>query len=210
MESRRTEPRRLRFSDVPTTALKAAVYGYGLWGTAGVLMGAISIFNLIVKTYALGLRPMIADIVTAYRWTFHIVILDPLWKALHVSVPAWFNDVVVVWCAGAAVAYRTVSAVLRTGASSPAALGEWEHRLRRLGKRASSALVGVLSLLFWPVLWVRFAYSKPLSFLRAGLFFRWPEYRLSYRRMWLLQLTTIGVLVVLLLVTSAGLPPPAG
>src|SRR5450631_4203992 len=64
----------------PKATLAAFRIGYGLWGTFGVVIGAVSLFNLMAKSYNLRLRPVVRDIINTYRWTFHTVFLDPMWR----------------------------------------------------------------------------------------------------------------------------------
>jgi hypothetical protein len=189
--------------------------GFGLWGTFGVLFGAISIFNLIVKTYRLGLSSIVKDIVVAYEWTFHRVLLNPIWDVLRISPPRWFNDAVVLWIAAAAIAFRTLIAARRYADihgvhHAELKLGTIEKHLFTMSRKKYVVVVFTASIFAWPLLWLRFAYSKELAlpeyFEGVGLALRYRG--VTYRKVWLVQVFAVATLVALLVFTSAGLPPP--
>jgi hypothetical protein len=201
---------------VAHTFRRGVMAGYGFWGTFGIITGALSIFNLIVLGFQLGLPSVLKALLDAYRYTFHRLFLDPVWDLLKFDVPYWLNDMLVIWIAGAAISLRTLTGVRRHYLShwrwdqgEKADLGLVEQWLFGRSHIVFGLIAAATSFLFWPVLWARFIYSDPLMVAGKQLVtVALPRgSTVTYRKAWLVQVLSILTLVALLLITSAGLPP---
>jgi hypothetical protein len=185
--------------------------GYGLWGTFGIFFGAISIFNLISKAYHLGLAPIIQDLVKTYQWTFHTVLLNPIWQITNFTPPAWLNDSIIIWFSGAAISYRTLLAARNyfysEESSNHVRAGKIEMNLFHMPIWKYYLITAIVSFIMWPVLWVRYLYSEPLQFREEyPMTLAYNVRGMTYRKVWLIQILSIATLIGLLLITSAGLP----
>ena len=197
---------------------------FDLYNGFGIAIGALSVFLLLQKVIHFEINTVLIDLLSAYRWLFHDVLLGFVWRLLSLKLPAWVNDLIVFWCAMSSIALRTLSRARRWSRvhAETVTLGTVEQVVfLRFSAWLFPLVAALASFVFWPLLFARFAYSAPINFMgRSRLFaFRrrslsvgaeYPEHlvRYSYRRIWIRQLLAISLLIVLLVVTNAGLPAP--
>ncbi len=194
---------------------------FGIWGTVGVIIGSISIFNLTIRLFDLGIAVVIKDLLNAYIWVFHDVILGVIWSVFSITAPSWFNDTLVIWGAFTGTSIRTLFAArncveifkhFRQGGTPK--LGSVEKYLFSLPIRDFRVAVTFISILFWPVLCLRYIYaseirvSLPYCSRTMSIALSIPHQTISYRQIFFLQALTITVIVILLIITNAGLPVP--
>lgn len=195
---------------------------FGLWGTFGAVVGAISILNLIVRFFDLGLSIIIADLIAAYFWLFHEVIFGFIWQIIHIDVPPWLTDIFILWSVMASITIRTIFMARNFATQYAINLGDGEKWLFFQSKIKFTASAISLSLLFWPLLFIRFLYSKRIDY--TSPIFNVNKYDISimysaedlekdkfksyltYRNILFQQIIAILGLVILLIVTNAGLP----
>jgi hypothetical protein len=197
---------------------------FGLYNGFGIAIGALSVFLLLQKVVNFETNTVLVDLLSAYRWFFHDVLLGSVWRLLSFKPPAWVNDLIVFWCAMSSIALRTLSRARRWSRihAETVTLGTVEQVIfLRFPAWLFPLFAALASFVFWPLLFARFAYSVPIDFMgRSGFFAsrrrtinvgaEYPGHlvRYSYRRIWIRQLLAISLLIVLLVVTNAGLPTP--
>lgn len=85
--------------------LKVFKEAFGFWGTLGVILGAVAIFNLIVKGFELGLAPIMRDILNVYIYLFH-GLFDWLFHWIGWDVPSWLKDIFSIWLVHLGISIR--------------------------------------------------------------------------------------------------------
>lgn len=186
----------------------------GLWGSFGVVIGAISILNLTIKYFEFGLSAIFDDLVKTYIWVFHDVLWGVIWKLFSLDVPEWVNDIVTLWFVFCGTSIRTLLVARQLTHYFGGQHGDIESYLF-LKPLWLYALISVfLSFLFWPALCVRFVYSKEFCFVvpfrdgTVSLDFDSPNQNVTYRTIWFIQFFTMLGVALIMIVTNAGLPIP--
>ena len=238
------EPFGTRFPQlaIPIHAAKEAL---GIFNTAGISIGALSIFYLFSDLLKLNISAMMQNIGQTYKWLAHELLLDPVLVMLGLQVPSWGKDLLVFWLVMSAVCARTLSRARfycreylpRDLFSLPLVEGECQQNVDapdddttvRLGafEKLFFALPDVLfyvlaflmSVLMWPVFFMRFIYGKrrvnlliPLLGFRTTVAMSFPpelDPHYNYRAIWFTQLFAMSIVIILLFVTNAGLPAPS-
>lgn len=137
--------------------------GFGLWGTIGVFIGAISITNLLLKYFEFGIAIVIQDIIATYIWVFHKVILGFIWRFLDISLSEWANDLIVIWFICVSISVRTLLAMKSNYEQFNGSCGDVERYLYSFTINGYFIFSFLVSLFFWPILFLRYAYNKEIN-----------------------------------------------
>ena len=201
----------------------------GVWGTFGVLIATISIFNLLVRSLDLGLSVVVADIVNTYNWLFHDVIFGVLWQFFSFKIDARTIDLIILWSALSGTCIRTMVTIRSHYHDGVIHTGVIEHYLFTLHFLKFVAIIIILSITLWPILLIRFIYSREMKIFLPSIGRRRlvgysilvrpvkpyilnfdseldPGGFVTYRNIWVTQLLVMALLIFLLVLTNAGLP----
>lgn len=162
---------------------------YSFSGVIGILVGIVSVANLIIRGFDIGVTPVLATLVDAYTWLFHDVIFGFLFGWLHVEVPSWVKDVFAAYLVAQGIWIRAFNhLLLLDGEGLWGFLFSQEHNDWPGYLFKASAMLWPLA----PFIWISegpFSYSSDVA-----------------NPIWLQCGTVVGGVVIFLLM-NAGLPP---
>jgi len=168
---------------------------FGFWGVLGVLIGIISITNLIVGGFQLGIAPVIEKIFDAYVWLFHNVLFDFLFGWISISVPTWAKDLFSIYIVIQGIWSRSFISILKNTQHDFNYLSLFTNK--GYYNSISSVLI-MLSFVFWPLalaVWIFVGFEEGFSM----------QYDSEIATPIWLQCIVVLLGVALLLATNAGL-----
>jgi len=136
-------------------SIVAGVRGtFGTWyGIFGWLVAAVSLTNLLVALFTLPISSVLHTVLATYRTIFHTPI-DWVSVPLHLNLPKWAKDVVILYGIVAGVFARIRMIFLKTIRWS--LLRQTASVQEKIGKR----VLDVVFPLFWP-LFIYHVFSRP-------------------------------------------------
>lgn len=81
---------------------------FGLTGSIGVFLGALSALNLTATAFRLGLSEFWEEVLGYWHKLMHETILDGVLRIIGVDVPVWLREPLVLWIIVAGICFRTL------------------------------------------------------------------------------------------------------